>query len=85
MNKKSHPLPGGHSFVLLNVSINKKPFFFSQVVQYETAHFISDSILNPSGWRLFAGGFASLIDHLILLFIPAGEDTAKQRKQVESY
>jgi hypothetical protein len=50
----------------------------------QTAQFISDSILNPSGWKLFAGGFASLIDHLILLFIAAGEDTAKQRKHVES-
>jgi len=24
--------PGGHNFVFLNVSINKKPFFFSEVV-----------------------------------------------------
>jgi len=27
--------PGGHHFVVLNVSINKKPFFFSEVVTYE--------------------------------------------------
>jgi hypothetical protein len=30
-----HPFPGGHHFVVLNVSINKKPFFLSQVVAYE--------------------------------------------------
>jgi hypothetical protein len=28
--------PGGHCFVFLNVSINKKPFFVSEVVTYET-------------------------------------------------
>jgi hypothetical protein len=27
--------PGGHNFVFLNVSINKKPIFFSEVVIYE--------------------------------------------------
>jgi hypothetical protein len=27
--------PGGHSFVFLNISINKKPFYLSQVVTYE--------------------------------------------------
>jgi hypothetical protein len=26
--------PSGHCFVFLNVSINKKPFFFSEVVTY---------------------------------------------------
>ena len=28
--------PGGHHFVVLNVSINKKPVFVSEVVIYET-------------------------------------------------
>jgi hypothetical protein len=32
--RKSHPLSGGYSFVFLNVSINKKPVFFSEVVLY---------------------------------------------------
>ena len=27
--------PGGHHFVVLDTSINKKPFFFSQVVIYK--------------------------------------------------
>jgi hypothetical protein len=27
--------PGGHNFVVLNVSINKKQFFASQVVTYK--------------------------------------------------
>jgi len=27
--------PGGHSFNFLNVSIDKKPFFFSEVVTYK--------------------------------------------------
>jgi hypothetical protein len=27
--------PGGHSFVFLNVSINKKPVFFSEVVTFK--------------------------------------------------
>jgi hypothetical protein len=26
--------PGGHHFVVLNVAINKKPIFFSEVVIY---------------------------------------------------
>ena len=29
--------PGGHHFVVLNVSINKKRFFVSQVVTYQTS------------------------------------------------
>jgi hypothetical protein len=35
--KKGHQgsNPGGHSFVFLNVSINKKPIFFSEVVNYK--------------------------------------------------
>jgi len=28
--------PGGHDFIFLNTSINKKPFSFSQVVTYKT-------------------------------------------------
>jgi hypothetical protein len=31
--------PGGHHFVFLNVSINKKPFFFSEVVTFKVAQF----------------------------------------------
>jgi hypothetical protein len=27
--------PGGHHFVVLNVAINKKPIFFSEVVIYK--------------------------------------------------
>jgi hypothetical protein len=35
-NKKWPPRidPGGHSFVFLNISINNKPVFFSEVVTY---------------------------------------------------
>jgi len=32
--KKDHPFSGGHNFIVLNVSINKKPVFFSKVVTY---------------------------------------------------
>jgi hypothetical protein len=37
INNKRPPRfdPGGHSFVFLNVSINKKLFFFSEVVVYK--------------------------------------------------
>jgi hypothetical protein len=36
-NKKWPPRidPGGHSFVFLNISINNKPVFFSEVVTYK--------------------------------------------------
>jgi hypothetical protein len=36
--------PGGHHFVVLNVSINKKPLFFSEVVTKKTGK-IEDSTL----------------------------------------
>jgi hypothetical protein len=29
--------PGGHSFVFLDISINEKPLFFSEVVTYRKA------------------------------------------------
>jgi len=29
-------LAGGHNFAFLNVSINKKPIFLSEIVNYET-------------------------------------------------
>jgi hypothetical protein len=37
INNKRPPRvdPGGHSFVFLNISINKKPIFFSEVVTYK--------------------------------------------------
>jgi hypothetical protein len=36
--------PGGHYFFFLNVSINKKPFFFSEVVIYETVIAVIKSV-----------------------------------------
>jgi len=36
-HRKDHPFPGGHNFVFLNVSINKKPFFLSEVVTFKKA------------------------------------------------
>lgn len=43
--------PGGHHFVVLNISINKKPFFFSEVVIFEKKHisrFIHNFSTSPS-------------------------------------
>ena len=34
--KNGHPLSGGHNFVFLDISINNKPFFVSEVVIYRT-------------------------------------------------
>jgi hypothetical protein len=35
--------PGGHSFVFLNVAINKKPLFFSEVVVSENGSWKTES------------------------------------------
>jgi len=50
--KKGHQgsNPGGHHFVVLNVSINNTPVFVSAVVQSETAQNIFNSILSPTVW-----------------------------------
>jgi len=34
-NENDHPLPGGHHFVVLNVSINNTPVFISEIVVYK--------------------------------------------------
>jgi hypothetical protein len=36
--------PDGHSYVFLNTSINKKPFFFSEVVTYKNVDVNSVSL-----------------------------------------
>jgi len=46
---------GGHSFVFLNVSINKKPFFFSEVVNFNNIK-QSVSTLPKNLFSLFFSG-----------------------------
>jgi hypothetical protein len=49
--------PGGHSFSFLNVSINKKPVFFSEVVIYKNiAHLLREQgalVRIQSSWPVF--------------------------------
>ena len=58
--------PGGHNFVVLNVSINKKPFFVSEVVTFENAKIKPQSQLTMV-WYLIS--FIFQTHHVILVQI----------------